>query len=250
MKVCSSVVLVFEPYSNQMPPSARAGPVSAVGPNLPTDRRVLSANCPAALRPVLLYLPMIPPLNLLAAPHFTVPQLETADLLLRGPRITDLPEYAAMLRDPACYRFIGGQPVDEENTWRRMLAQQGHWALLGYGSWTVAEKATGRFVGTVGFFDVQRDLTPSIKGTPEAGWVLAAHAHGRGYATQAVQAAHAWADVHFPAGRTVCIIDPGNEASLRVAAKFGYHEFARSPYHGEEIVLLERFRTSPPGPLS
>ncbi|ALD21353.1 GNAT family N-acetyltransferase [Hymenobacter sp. DG25A] len=185
------------------------------------------------------------PLSLRSAPAPLVPLLETTDLLLRGPQPTDLPEGAAMHQDPAFYRFLGGKPHSEEDVWRRMLSHMGHWAMLGYGSWSIEEKASGRFVGTVGFFDVQRDLTPSIKGTPEAGWVLAPRLHGRGYASQALQAALAWADEHLPAPRTTCIIDPGNNASLRLAHKFGYHEYARALYHGEEIVLLERFQPAP-----
>ncbi|KAA9339138.1 GNAT family N-acetyltransferase [Hymenobacter busanensis] len=182
-------------------------------------------------------------LNLLDAPTLTVPQLETPDLILRGPRIDDLPEAVAMHQEPDFYRFLGGKPHSEEDVWRRMLSHTGHWAMLGYGSWAIEEKATGRFVGTVGFFDVQRDLTPSIKGVPEAGWVLAPRLHGRGYASQALTAAHTWADEHLPTPRTVCIIDPDNAASLRLAHKFGYREFARSPYHEADIVLLERVRS-------
>lgn len=172
----------------------------------------------------------------------TIPRLETPALLLRGPRPTDLTAALALHQDPAFYRYLGNKPADEETVWRRILAQMGNWAMLGYGSWAIEEKATGRYVGSVGFFDVQRDLMPSLKGTPEAGWVLDPRLHGRGYASQALQAALAWADTHLPTPRTACIIDPDNAASLRLAHKFGYREFARSPYQGQEIVLLERPR--------
>jgi RimJ/RimL family protein N-acetyltransferase len=184
------------------------------------------------------------PLNLLSAPPAFVPQLETADLLLRGPKLDDLIEAAAMHTEPDFYRFLGGKPHSEEDVWRRILSHVGHWAMLGYGSWAIEEKATGRFIGTVGFFDVQRDLTPSIKGVPEAGWVLAPRVHGRGYASQALEAALVWADEHFPTNRITCIIDPDNVASLRLANKFGFHEFARTTYHGGPIVLLERILDS------
>ncbi|UOQ76461.1 GNAT family N-acetyltransferase [Hymenobacter sp. 5516J-16] len=183
---------------------------------------------------------MTPPLTLVAGPLTAVPQLETTDLLLRGPRVTDLPEFATMAADPDFYRYVGGKPQNEEEAWRRLLAQQGHWTLLGYGAWSVEEKATRRFIGTVGFFDFQRDLTPSIKGTLEAGWTLAPRVHGRGYATQAVGAALQWAEAQFPVARLTCIIDPDNAASLAVARKFGFREIARPIYHDAPIVLLER----------
>ena len=38
----------------------------------------------------------------------------------------------------------------------------------------------------------------------------------------------------------VCIIDPDNTPSLRVAERCGFHEYARTTYKGEAIILLER----------
>ena len=182
------------------------------------------------------------PFSLRAAPLPLVPVLETADLRLRAPQPTDLPEAATMHADPAFYRFLGNKPNSEEEVWRRMLAQVGHWAMLGYGAWAIEEKTTGCYLGTVGFFDFQRDLTPSLKGELEAGWVLAPHAHGRGYASQALQATLAWAEAHLPADRITCIIDPDNAASLRLAQKFGFQEFALTTYHNSTVILLERLR--------
>ena len=54
-----------------------------------------------------------------------------------------------------------------------------------------------------------------------------------------VAAALAWGHANFADARTVCIIDPDNTASLRVAQKAGYREYARADYRGP-IILLER----------
>lgn len=172
-------------------------------------------------------------------PHL-VPELATSRLLLRGFRAEDLAEFTALHQNPDFYRHLGGQPLSKEDTWRRLLTQLGHWALRGYGYWALEERATGRFCGAVGLAEYQRGLTPSIDGLPEAGWVLAPRLHGQGYAAEAVQAALTWADAHLAAPRTVCIINPENEPSLRLAARFGYRETARPTYHGQPIVLLER----------
>lgn len=72
------------------------------------------------------------------------------------------------------------------------------------------------------------------------GWVLAPHTHGRGYATEATQAALAWGDAHLPTPRTVCLIDEANAPSRGLAAKLGYQEFGRAAYHGCAVVLLDR----------
>jgi RimJ/RimL family protein N-acetyltransferase len=163
------------------------------------------------------------------------PVLETERLVLCGHAPRDLDDSAAMWADPLVTRHIGGKPFAREEVWRKLLGYAGHWALLGFGYWVVREKSTGRFVGEVGLADFKRDLTPSIEGIAEAGWVLAPGAHGRGLATEAVRAVLAW-----HGGPSVCLIDPGNVASLRVADKCGYVEQARPLFHGLPVVLLRR----------
>ncbi|MGI4872763.1 MAG: GNAT family N-acetyltransferase [Janthinobacterium lividum] len=174
----------------------------------------------------------------------TIPILETERLLLRANQATDLPAFLAMWQQPEFYTFLGGQPASEDEVWTKLLRHLGMWHLTGYGFWGVEEKATGRFIGAVGFAEWQRNLTPSLKGFPEAGWVFAPHAHGQGYATEATQAMLAWGDTQLPERRTVCLIDPANTPSLRLAAKLGYQDFARTSYKGEAVVLLERFAAS------
>jgi len=106
----------------------------------------------------------------------------------------------------------------------------------------VEKKGTGEFVGDVGFADYKREIQPSLKGIPEIGWVLANSAHGKGYATEAVEAALAWGDGNFEDARTVCIVAPDNLASIRVAGKCGFREFEQTSYHGNAVILFERRR--------
>lgn len=164
------------------------------------------------------------------------PALDTARLVLRGPRLEDLDDSAAMWGDPEVTRHIGGRPFTAMECWHRLLRYAGHWALLGYGYWVVRDRDTGRFVGEVGLADWRREVDPPLD-APEMGWALAPHAHGRGYATEAVRAVQAWASQHLGAPRTVCMIDPGNTASHRVAEKCGYRPYARTTFLGEPTVL-------------
>jgi RimJ/RimL family protein N-acetyltransferase len=171
-----------------------------------------------------------------------IPTLETLRLRLRGHRASDHADAAAMWADPAVVRHIGGRPFTSQETWFKILRYVGHWELLGFGYWAVEDKASGRFVGDVGLADFKRELDPPLEGTPEMGWVLAPWAHGRGYATEAVAAALAWADTTLAARRTVCLIDPPNSASLRVAEKSGYR-YVRAARLGEVTTgLHERVR--------
>jgi RimJ/RimL family protein N-acetyltransferase len=168
------------------------------------------------------------------------PRIETPRLLLRGHRPEDLGDTFAMWSDPEVTRYIGGRPSTEEEVWARVLRYVGHWQLVGYGYWLVAERTSGRFVGEVGFADFRREMTPSFEGAPEAGWVLAPWAHGRGYATEALTAATAWLDAHLGNVRTVCMIHPDNAPSIRVATKARYREWMRGDVRGTPTLLFER----------
>ncbi|UOQ51583.1 GNAT family N-acetyltransferase [Hymenobacter cellulosivorans] len=169
-----------------------------------------------------------------------IPVIPTARLLLREHRFADLAAFTAIFQKPDFYAFLGGQPLPEEDVWTKLLRNNGHWSLLGFGYWAVEETATGRYIGTVGFADWRRAMDPSLKGEPEIGWVLDPAIHGRGYATEAVAAALAWGEAHFACSRTVCIIDPDNAPSLRVAAKHGYQPIAETIYKEKPIVVLAR----------
>jgi RimJ/RimL family protein N-acetyltransferase len=132
-------------------------------------------------------------------------------------------------------------PLSEEEAWAKFLRIAGHWALMGYGFWAIEEKASGRRVGEAGILNVKRDIVPSFDGVPEIGWGLLPEVHGRGYATEAVRAILQWAEGRFGKVRMVCIIDPDNAPSLRVAARAGFREFARSTYRGDPTIILERY---------
>ena len=117
--------------------------------------------------------------------------------------------------------------------------------MLGYGYWAVEAKGDGRMIGHVGFGDFKRDMHPSIEGLPEMGWVFAREAQGRGYASEAVAGALAWADGQLEAPEITAIISHGNDASIRVAEKAGFAIREGATYRGEPILLFRRRRSEP-----
>jgi RimJ/RimL family protein N-acetyltransferase len=165
--------------------------------------------------------------------------LETSRLVLRRHTVHDLARCAALWSDPEVTRYITARPFTREETWARLLRYVGHWEALGYGFWAVEEKATGAFAGELGFADFKREIDPPIT-DPEAGWAFLPRFHGRGYATEALQAALSWGDTHLHAPRTVCLIHPENTPSFRVAEKCGFHEYRRVVYKDHLAALLGR----------
>jgi RimJ/RimL family protein N-acetyltransferase len=170
-----------------------------------------------------------------------VPTLESARLRLRPHRKSDFAECCKLWGDPTVARFTTGRPQTQEEVWSRLLRYVGHWIVVGYGYWVIEDKTNGAFLGEIGFADFQREIDPPLS-APEAGWALAPQASGMGYATEALHAILGWSDEHLDDGRTVCIIRPDNEASIRVAKKCGYVETSSLIYKETPVLLFERKR--------
>ncbi|HWA91754.1 MAG TPA: GNAT family N-acetyltransferase [Rhizomicrobium sp.] len=169
-----------------------------------------------------------------------IPRVETERLILRGHTLEDFPAFAAMWADPDVTRYIGGAPLSEEDAWAKFLRVAGHWALQGFGFWAIEEKASGRRIGEAGILNVKREIVPAFDGVPELGWGLLPEVHGKGYATEAGHAILKWGEEKFGRVRMVCIIDPDNGPSLRVAERLGFKPFANTTYKGDPTVVLER----------
>ena len=110
------------------------------------------------------------------------------------------------------------------------------------GFWVARERGTGRFMGELGFKQFRRDLDPALEMLPEIGWVLAPWAWGQGLATEAARAVLGWADTVPQWPETLCMIDPDNHASRRVAAKTGYGAIAETTYKDKPITIFRRPR--------
>ncbi|WP_332689090.1 GNAT family N-acetyltransferase [Bosea sp. (in: a-proteobacteria)] len=166
--------------------------------------------------------------------------IETPRLRLRPHRLEDFEAWYAMFSDRELFRFIAAPQLSREDGWNRLLRYAGHWSLLGYGMFAVFDKASGAFIGDVGFADFHRGLGERFDEIPEASWIMARAAQGRGLAAEAVAASHDWIDrAHAPA-RSVCLINPDNAASLRLANRFGYRAFGSCVYKDARCMMLER----------
>jgi len=169
-------------------------------------------------------------------------RLETERLILDAHTTEDFEPLAALWADPEVVQHIGGQPASAHESWMRLLRYRGLWPLLGYGFWAVRERRSGRFVGDLGFADFRREIEPPIFGIPEAGWVFAVWAQGRGYAGEALGAALKWLDSRVIIDHCVCLIAPDNKASIRLAERNGFSKANTISLRGERTLLLTRLK--------
>ena len=140
--------------------------------------------------------------------------IETERLVLRPPEQQDFEGWAAFLSDEETARFVGGvQP--RASAWRSMATMAGSWSLLGFGMFSVIEKATGRWVGRLGPW-----MPEGWPGT-EVGWGLAKAAQGRGYGVEGSTAAIDWAFDNLGWTEVIHCIEPANRPSQQLAARLG-----------------------------
>lgn len=143
----------------------------------------------------------------------TIPTLTTERLTLRAPEQRDFDVFAEFYASDRA-KFIGG-PLDRERAWRQLATEAGHWQLLGYGRWIVAERANDQAVGMVGIWN------PEGWPEPEIGWDLFNGSEGKGYATEAAEAARAFAYDVLGWSTVISLVAPANEGSARVATRLG-----------------------------
>jgi RimJ/RimL family protein N-acetyltransferase len=168
------------------------------------------------------------------------PRIETERLVLRPFRAEDLGPLSALWADANVVRYIGGQKLSREDTWRRALASCGQWPYTGWGYWIAELKSSGELVGQLGFADFKRDMEPSIEGEPELGYVFAPSVHGKGIAREGCAAVLDWADANIGAESYPAIISPENEASIKLAERLGFTREPDANYRGETIALFRR----------
>lgn len=174
------------------------------------------------------------------ASNTAAPVLETDRLILSGHGAEDFGRLTSIWAEPSVVEHIFGKPSTPRESWMRLLAYNGLWPLLGFGYWAIREKATSLYIGDLGFADFHRDVEPSLRGIPEAGWVLSPSAQGKGYASEALTAALAWLEAQNRFERSVCLISPVNLASIRVAEKAGYSDGKKVVMNGSETLCFSR----------
>lgn len=141
-----------------------------------------------------------------------IPVLTTERLTLREPREADFPTMLAFNDSPRT-AFVGG-PLERRWIWRGLLANIGHWALRGYGFYSV-DTRDGQFVGRVGV--IYHDGWEE----PELAWHLFDGFEGQGYAHEAALAARTDYHARITAHPPISYIDVQNTRSEALAKRLG-----------------------------
>lgn len=159
--------------------------------------------------------------------------IETSRLTLRYITSRDAPALKSILGDAEVMRYsvIG---VHNKKQIKQFIEQR----LLsylerGFGLYALVHKQNQETIGYCGFFiqsiAEQREV--------EVGYRLAKQYWGRGLATEAAQAVIKYGRERFDFQRYICLIEPDNIRSIRVATKLGMTLEKKIIYYGLNVAV-------------
>jgi RimJ/RimL family protein N-acetyltransferase len=119
------------------------------------------------------------------------------------------------MADPGTVRYLGVPPMNRAEAWRNMAMAMGHWAIRGYGFFSLESKETGEWVGRVG------PWRPEGWPGREVGWTISPDHTRKGYATEAARASLDYAFETLGWTEVIHVILEGNAPSIAVAEKLG-----------------------------
>lgn len=161
------------------------------------------------------------------------PALSTDRLRMDPLRVDDGEPMAAVLSDPALYRFIGGAPPapgELRETYARWIEGPGR-AGEAWHNWAVRLAGDGTLIGHVQATVLDGGAVADIA------WILGTPWHGRGYATEAAIELIRWLEGQG-IGSVTAHVHPSHAASARVAERAGLEP--TDDVEGGEVVWRRR----------
>ncbi|BAZ46466.1 putative acetyltransferase [Chondrocystis sp. NIES-4102] len=159
--------------------------------------------------------------------------IETPRLSLRYITISDLEALVPILGDPKVMEFslLG---VHNRQQIRQFIEQRLlSYLETGFGLYAVVYKENQELIGYCGFFIQKVAQQQEV----EIGYRLATKYWGQGLATEAAQAVLNYGKQRYNFQRFICLIDPANTRSIRVAQKLGMTLETKLVYHGLDVEM-------------
>jgi Acetyltransferases, including N-acetylases of ribosomal proteins len=141
----------------------------------------------------------------------------TERLVLRAWRGEDVPALHAICSDPLVMETLG-PPLTYEETEALVGRMQGLQADLGHCFWAMERREDARLIGWCGII---RGSVGPVAGKPEAGWRMTPDCWGKGYVSEAAQAAIGWAFANLVDPAVYAITNVDNRRSRAVMERMG-----------------------------
>lgn len=163
--------------------------------------------------------------------------LETKRLILRRLVMDDLDALFALYSDPEVRRYFPEGTLTYEETKEELeWFLDGHPAQPQLGLWATIHKETDKFIGRCGLLPWTIEQRPEV----EVAYLLAKEYWGQGLGTEVAQAILDYGFEQLHLARLICLIDPANQASIKVAMKIGMTLEKKGEIDGEPALLYSR----------
>jgi ribosomal-protein-alanine N-acetyltransferase len=144
--------------------------------------------------------------------------IHTDRLVLRHLEPGDLEPLYALYRDPEIRQYFpDGTRTLEETRDELEWFRNGHPHYPKLGLWATVEKSSGEFLGRCGLLPWEIDGATEV----ELAFMIRKERWREGLASEAAQGIIQYARNVLELRRLICLITPGNEASVAVATKVG-----------------------------
>jgi RimJ/RimL family protein N-acetyltransferase len=144
--------------------------------------------------------------------------LETKRLILRHQIPSDLDDLWALYCDPEITRYIPDAPCSREEAQEELeWHMHRHSRNPQLGLWATIHKGSGRFIGRCGLLPWKIEGQKEV----EVAYTISREFWGQGLGTEAAQGILDYGFHGLNLTRLICLIDPANIASQRIAEKNG-----------------------------
>ncbi len=160
--------------------------------------------------------------------------LETERLKVREITVEDSDRLYEIYSDSSIAEYMEGFSPERETGLEFIQSYiDNMYAFYGYGLWGVCEKETGRLIGRAGISN--REFYGRI--FHELGYIIAKDCRQKGYATEACRAIIEYARTELAAEVLICLIEPKNLVSKRLALKLGFEYNCAVTVGGKPLEL-------------
>lgn len=163
---------------------------------------------------------------------------ETERLVIRPLSLNDVPELTQILSDPAVMKHSVRGVRDEAATREFIEWCMACYDSYGVGPWALIGKENSALIG---FCGVSPEMFADVE-EPNLGYRLATKCWNRGLASEAAKGILSYVFAQTQYESVVVIIEPEHVASLRVAEKAGFSDFATLDFHDRPVRLYRLTR--------
>lgn len=165
--------------------------------------------------------------------QFNKDEVVTKRLILRRFQPGDYEDYCEMLTQKEVSKWLGnGKEFSREDVKRTMDAFERRWEQNGYGVWAVINKEDNKLIGQCGFLPIANSTEIELL------YAFSSKCWGHGFASEAAEAAIAYAKEIYKWNSLVALAYNDNKSSINVLTKQGFKYIEDQEHFGVKLAYF------------